>query len=122
MHGSQCSNAISCTHRRHERSSKKPCCKIDDDGGYSGGNGSNEASSMVAAAMVLGGASFKLHAPHRQKLSATRATTRAAVARVTWGTTTDALADAVEALWGLEPASFVRAQLLRSGPQHPFSV
>ena len=51
---------------------------------------------MVAAAMVLGGASFKLHAPHRQKLSATRATTRAAVARVTWGTTTDALADAVE--------------------------
>ena len=35
---------------------------------------------------------------HRQNLSATRATTRAAVARVTGGTTTDALADAVEAL------------------------
>ena len=72
----------------------KPCDKAGD-GGKSGGNGCDEVSSMAAAGSA-GGMLRSSCTPHRQNLSATRATTRAAVARVTWGTTTDALADAVE--------------------------
>ena len=76
-----------------------------DDGGKSGGNGSDEVSSMAAAGSA-GGMPRSSCTLHRQSLWATRATTRAAVARVTWGTTTDALAVAVEALGSLRANIF----------------
>ena len=89
-------NTISGTHRgRHERSKRSRATKLVI-AARAAASAATRSAAWRQRTCAGGMRSFKLHAAST-KLSATHATTRAAVARVTWGTTTDALAAAVEA-------------------------